>query len=54
MLTVLGELGRAEEWKGGGGGALGSELMIGNDGAGDTWDNDGVANAPDEKMKAHN
>lgn len=48
-MTVLGEPGRAGQW---GGGALGSELMVGNDGAGDTWDNDGVANAPDEKMKA--
>lgn len=37
---------------GGRGGVLGSELMIGNDGAGDTWDNDGGANSPDEKMKA--
>lgn len=37
----------------GGGGAvnweaLGSEVMIGNDGAGDTWDNDGVTNSPDD------
>lgn len=32
----------------GGGLTLGSELMIGNDGAEDTWDNDGVANSPDD------
>lgn len=34
------------------GGPLGSEIMIGNDGAEDTWDNDGVANSPDDEMKA--
>lgn len=28
--------------------------MIGNEGAEDTWDNDGVANSPDDKMKAQN
>lgn len=33
---------------------LGSVVMIGNDGAEDTWDNDGVANSPDDKMKAQN
>lgn len=33
---------------------LGSEVMRGNDGAEDTWDNDGVANSPDDKMKALN
>lgn len=27
---------------------LGSELMIGNDGAQDTWDNDGAENSPDD------
>lgn len=30
------------------GGPLSSELMIGNDGAEDTWDNDGVADSPDD------
>lgn len=29
-------------------GPLGSEVMIGNDGAEDTWDNDGVENSPDD------
>lgn len=29
-------------------GPLGSDVMIGNDGAEDTWDNDGVANSPDD------
>lgn len=28
--------------------------MIGNDGAEDTWDNDGVENSPDDEMKAKN
>lgn len=33
---------------------MGSEVMIGNDGAEDTWDNDGVENSPHDKMKAQN
>lgn len=50
LLTARG-VGKAAA--GGGGTRLagrpsGSEVMIGNDGAGDTWDNDGVANSPDD------